>query len=94
LVSYEWEQRYFHGSLIAVHKNNQFFAYAIKMDTTGKVRVFHRKSNEKILLKSFKGRIVDLAFAYIDSEVLLACLDESGSLQIFNITIDLDSKIQ
>ena len=93
-MNYEWEQRYYHGQLIAVHKSSQYFAYSIRVDQSGKVRIFQRKLNEKCLLKSFTGRVVDLAFAYTDAQVLLGCVDETGCLQIFNVTLDADSKMQ
>ncbi|CAF0712129.1 unnamed protein product [Brachionus calyciflorus] len=94
LVNYEWEQRYSYGNLIAIHKSGEYFAYAIRMENSGKVRVFHRKLNEKLLLKSFKGRVVDLSFAYSDQDVILGCVDETGSLQVFKVFLDSDSKIQ
>lgn len=94
LVNYEWEQRYNNGNLIAVHKSGQYFAYSIRLDNNGKVRIFHKKLNEKVLLKSFKGRVVDLSFAHYDFQILLGCVDETGCLQIFKITLDADSKIQ
>lgn len=94
LVNFEWEQRFTNGNLIAVHKSNQFFAYSIRLDANGKVRVFNRKLNEKILLKSFKGRVVDIAFAHCDSQILLGCVDETGALQIFRLQLDQESKIQ
>ncbi len=94
IVSYEWEQRYTNGNLIAIHKSGQYFAYAIRMDNSGKVRVFHKKLNEKLLIKSFTCRVVDLAFAHYDQDILLGCMDENGGLQIFKINVDADSKIQ
>ena len=94
IVNYEWEQRYNYGNMIAVHKSGQFFAYSLKIENTGKVKVFHKKLNEKVLLKSFRGRVVDLSFAYYDPEILLGCVDETGCLQIFKITVDTDSKMQ
>ena len=53
----------------------------------------HNKLNEKCLLESFNGRIVDLSFAHIDAEVLLGCVDESGC-EIFKVTLDAESKMQ
>ncbi len=94
IVNYDWEPRYYNGNLIAVHKNGQFFAYSIKVDNSGKVRVFSKKMNDKALLKSFTGRVVDLSFAYCDTEVLLGCVDEIGCLQIFKITTDADTKME
>lgn len=92
-MNYDWEQRYTNGNLIAVHKSGQFFAYSIRLDGNGKVRVFNRRLNEKTLLKSFKGRVVDVAFAYCDTPILLGCVDEIGSLQIFQLLLDSNSKI-
>jgi hypothetical protein len=79
--------------MIAVHKSGQYFAYSIRVDQSGKVRVFHRKLNEKCLIKSFTGRVVDLSFAFCDTEVLLGCVDETGCLQIFLVTLDTNSKM-
>ena len=94
IVNYEWEQRFNYGNMIAVHKSGQYFAYSLRIENSGKVKVFHKKLNEKVLLKSFRGRVVDLAFAYYDLEILLGCVDETGCLQIFKITVDADSKMQ
>ena len=94
IVNYEWDQRFNNGHLISVHKSGLYFAYSIRVNQTGKVRIFHKKLNEKVLLKSFTGRVVDLSFAHCDQEVLLGCLDEIGCLQIFQITLDSDSKMQ
>jgi hypothetical protein len=93
IVNYDWDQWFNNGQLISVHKSGQFFAYSIHTNSVGKVRVFHKRLNEKILLKSFTGRIVDLSFAYYDQEVLLGCLDETGCLQIYKITLE-NNKIQ
>lgn len=94
IVNFEWEQRYSYGNMIAVHKSGQYFAYSIRVDNSGKVKVFNKKLNEKVLLRSFRGRVVDLSFAYYDAEVLLGCVDETGCLQIFKITLDSHSKMQ
>lgn len=94
IVNYEWEQRYNQGNMIAVHKSGQYFAYAIRVDNNGKVKVFNKKLNDKVLLKSFKGRVMDLSFAHCDSEILLGCVDETGCCQIFKISLDHESRIQ
>lgn len=94
IVNYEWEQRYTHGNMIAVHKSGQYFAYSIRVDNNGKVKVFNKKLNEKVLLKSFKGRVVDLSFAHFDAEILLGCVDETGCAQIFKIELDQDAKMK
>lgn len=96
IVSYEWEQRYTNGNLIAVSKGGKYFAYAIRLQNAGKVRIFYKKMNESTLLKTFKGRVVDLAFAYQDEpdDVYLGVVDETGSLQVFKIFLDAENKIQ
>jgi hypothetical protein len=94
IVNYEWDQWFNNGQLISVHKSGTFFAYSIQANSTGKVRVFHKKLSEKILLKSFTGRVVDLSFAHYDLEVLLGCLDETGCLQVFKIYLENNHKIQ
>ena len=94
IVNYEWDQWFNNGQLISVHKSGTFFAYSIQANSTGKVRVFHKKLSEKILLKSFTGRVVDLSFAHYDLEVLLGCLDETGCLQVFKIYLEIYHKIQ
>ena len=94
IVNYEWEQRYTHGNMIAVHKSGQYFAYSIRVENSGKVKVFNKRLNEKVLLKSFKGRVLDLSFAHYDTEVLLGCVDETGCCQVFKITLDQDLKLQ
>lgn len=80
--------------MIAVHKSGQYFAYSIRVDNNGKVKVFNKKLNEKVLLKSFKGRVVDLSFAHFDAEILLGCVDETGCAQIFKIELDQDAKMK
>jgi len=77
-----------------VHKSGLYFAYSIRVENNGKVKVFNKKLNEKVLLKSFKGRVLDLSFAHFDAQILLGCVDESGCTQIFQISLDQDSKMQ
>jgi enhancer of mRNA-decapping protein 4 len=73
-----------------VHKSSQYFAYAIHKEKNDQVHIFNQKLNEKCLLKSFSGRVVDLSFAHYDADVLLGCVDELG-LKIFEISKDEDS---
>lgn len=93
-MNYEWEHRYFSGNLIAVHKSQQYFAYALRTPGDGKVRVFHKKLNEKALIKSFKGRVVDLSFAHYDAQIILGCVEDTGCLQIFKISLVDEAKIE
>jgi hypothetical protein len=77
---------------VTVHKSLGYHAYAIFAKDMGKVRIFN-KHKESSLLKTYKGRVVDLAFAYCDEEVLLAFIDETGCLQIYEIVTDENNKI-
>ena len=94
IVNHGWEQRYTHGNMIAVHKSGQYFAYSENVENSGKVKVLNKKLNETVLLKSFKGRVLDLSFAHYDAEVLLGCVDQTGCCQVFKITLDQDLKLQ
>jgi hypothetical protein len=55
----------------------------------GCVRVMHKKSSERGLLKSFNGKVVDLSFAHCD-EILLGCIDETATTKVFKVTFEED----
>lgn len=59
----------------------------------GVVRLINRKTAERALLKDFVGRVCDLSFAFISSRILLACVDEPGSLFVYEIKEDTENKI-
>ena len=50
-------------------------------------------SNARVLLTSFSGKVIDLAFAFCD-EVLLGCIDETANVQIYKLEVDNTAKIQ
>ncbi|XP_067652269.1 enhancer of mRNA-decapping protein 4-like isoform X1 [Haliotis asinina] len=84
VVNYDWEPKYYIGNLVAVHRDNDFVAYVLKGKSNGVVRVISRKSAERVLLKDFNGRVIDVAFAHTD-EILLAAVDEIGNLFVHEI---------
>ena len=77
LVNFGWQLAYHPGQLVAApppvpsstasSSSSQLLAYAIV--TPGKregvVRVTHRKTHERILLKGMRGKVKDLAFAKV-----------------------------
>lgn len=57
----------------------------------GAVRVYHRSTEDRALLRGMHGQVHDLSFAYISAQTLLACIDEEGNLYVFNIELDADN---
>lgn len=49
------------------------------------VRVVNRETAERALLKGMEGLVQDIAFAHIATEIILACVDETGNLFIYSI---------
>ena len=48
------------------------------------LRLIHKESNNRVLLKGFVGAILDVSFAHAGSN-LLACVDQGGNLQIWDL---------
>ena len=48
------------------------------------LRLIHKESKNRVLLKGFIGAILDVSFAHAGSN-LLACVDEGGNLQIWDL---------
>ncbi|PVD21395.1 hypothetical protein C0Q70_19568 [Pomacea canaliculata] len=92
LVNHAWESRYYYGNLVAVHRDNDFVAFALAGKPGGVVRILSRRTVERALLKGFSGSVVDVAFAHSE-EVLLACVDEMGNLFVYNCQSAKDGKI-
>ncbi|XP_014680803.1 PREDICTED: enhancer of mRNA-decapping protein 4-like isoform X2 [Priapulus caudatus] len=90
VVTYNWETKLYFGNLIAIHQSGIYVAYILKKTPgpDGIVRLVNRKSAERVLLRNFVGCVCDIAFAYINSHILLACVDEPGSLFVYEITED------
>ncbi len=95
LVNFGWQHNYHHGQLLSA--TNKLLAYAIV--TPGKregvVRVTHRKSGQRTLLKGMRGKVKDLAFARIKGgESILGCVDEVGNLFVFSIAENADQTLK
>jgi hypothetical protein len=59
----------------------------------GVVRVYHRLTTERCLLKGYRGKVVDIAFARLHT-VLLGSVDEEGNMLIYEIQTGGDSKLK
>ncbi|OCT82169.1 enhancer of mRNA-decapping protein 4-like isoform X2 [Xenopus laevis] len=91
VAKYDWEQKYYCGNLIAV--SNDYIAYATRgANGSAMVRVLSLTTAERILLKGITGSVTDLAFAHLKSNQL-ACLDEAGSLFVWQLSMT-NGKIQ
>ncbi|CAG5131068.1 unnamed protein product [Candidula unifasciata] len=94
VVNHVWDLKYYHGNLVAVHRDAVYMAYVIqggaKGKNSGNVRVISRKSAHRVLLKDFAGSVVDIAFA-LSSDIYLAAADESGSVHVYYFTMEGDS---
>lgn len=55
------------------------------------IRVANPDTNQRALIKDIKGLVQDLAFAFIPSQIILACIDEEGNLFVYNINNTPDS---
>ncbi|KAK7478360.1 hypothetical protein BaRGS_00030364 [Batillaria attramentaria] len=92
VVNHAWEQRYYYGNLVAVHRDGDFVAFVLKGKSGGNVRIISRRTAERALLKGFTGSVLDVAFAHSE-EVILAAVDETGSLFVYTCQLGQDGKI-
>ncbi|XP_077312780.1 enhancer of mRNA-decapping protein 4 isoform X1 [Lithobates pipiens] len=91
VAKYDWEQKYYYGSLIAV--SNAYLAYATRgSNGSAMIRVLSVTTADRILLKGITGSVTDLAFAHLNSNQL-ACLDEAGNLFVWRLKME-GGKIQ
>ncbi|XP_005096324.1 enhancer of mRNA-decapping protein 4 [Aplysia californica] len=89
VVKHVWELKYYHGNLVAVHRDADFVAYVLRGQSGGNVRVISRKTAHRVLLKTFSGNVLDIAFALSD-DVYLAAVDETGSLYVHSFVMEGD----
>lgn len=89
IVDYKWETKNYPGHLIAVHIDGKHIAYVINVNnkisrTEGMVRVVNATSGLRALIKGMSGEVLDLQFAHIKNERILASID-SSSLYVHKI---------
>ena len=58
----------------------------------GVVRVVNRMTSQRGLIKGMEGLIQDIAFAYIEYQVWLAIVDETGNLFVYMVEEDEATK--
>lgn len=85
VVDYNWELRFYVGQLLAVHLNGHVIAYGMKGKKGGMIRVTNLESNRRALIREMNGLVQDISFALIPQQIVLACVDEEGSLFVYNI---------
>ncbi|XP_012157924.1 enhancer of mRNA-decapping protein 4 homolog [Ceratitis capitata] len=80
IVDYKWEVKNYPGHLIAVHMDGKHIAYVINVNNKvsrveGMVRVVKAQSGLRALIKGMSGEVLDLQFAHIETEHILASID-------------------
>uniref|UniRef100_A0A131XR08 Putative enhancer of mrna-decapping protein 4 n=1 Tax=Ixodes ricinus TaxID=34613 RepID=A0A131XR08_IXORI len=87
IVDYGWELKYNLGKHVCVHVSGTYLAYAIRAATSpsGAVRVLNHKTGERTLVKGLRGLVQDMGFAWLSSRILLAIVDEYGTLYVYEI---------
>ncbi|KAL8593052.1 hypothetical protein ACOMHN_017978 [Nucella lapillus] len=92
VVQHMWDQRYYHGNLVAVHQDGEFVAFSIKTKSACAIRVMHNTSSDRKLIRGFTGSVVDVAFAH-SSEVIVAGVDDLGTLLVYACKLDQQGDI-
>lgn len=49
------------------------------------VRVTNLETNQRALIKEMNGVVQDISFALIPQQIVLGCVDEEGSLFVYNV---------
>ena len=60
----------------------------------GVLRIAHRHSSERCLVRRFHGQIVDVAFANVLREVVVAVVDEVGGVYVYAVCAGADNKLK
>lgn len=62
-----------------------FYLYCIADPSEGLVRVIKRETGERCLIKGLDSLIEDISFAHLYEIIILACIDQSGTVNIYAI---------
>lgn len=60
----------------------------------GMLRISNQQTSERTLVRSFTGQIVDIGFANVVDAVLVAAIDDTGCLQVFQVHTKEDLRIE
>ncbi|XP_067132406.1 enhancer of mRNA-decapping protein 4-like isoform X2 [Centruroides vittatus] len=93
IVDFGWETKFYVGKLISVHLSGTYLAYALKgrRIREGIIRVINPKTGSHSTIKA-RRQVKDLAFAHKTDQVILAFVDNVGSLFVYEILED-DGKL-
>ncbi|XP_065357524.1 enhancer of mRNA-decapping protein 4 homolog [Calliphora vicina] len=91
IVDYIWEVKHYPGHLIAVDIDEKYIAYVINVNNKvsrmeGMVRVVNTAKGLRALIKGMSGEVLDLQFAHIEKEKVLASID-ANSLYVHKIVL-------
>uniref|UniRef100_A0A1B0CH76 Uncharacterized protein n=1 Tax=Lutzomyia longipalpis TaxID=7200 RepID=A0A1B0CH76_LUTLO len=82
IVDYKWEVKNYSGRLIAIHLDGKHIAYSIKVNNhgtaEGMVRVVNVQTGQRSLIKGMANEVLDLQFAYLETQIILGCIDEAS----------------
>lgn len=86
IVDFGWETKFYVGKLISVHLSGIYMAYALKgrRIREGIIRVINPKTGSHSTIKA-RRQVKDLAFAHKTDQVILAFVDNIGSLFVYEI---------
>ncbi|KAI6654339.1 Enhancer of mRNA-decapping protein 4-like [Oopsacas minuta] len=82
LTNQQWDLKRLTDNLIC--ENENFLAYILHGKNGCLVRLMHKQSKQRQLIKSFQSTVVDLVFVHIGYD-MIACLELSGTLTVWSI---------
>ena len=83
ITNQNWELPAHPGHMVA--SNSNYIAYVIEGRSGYVLRLIHRQTNSRTLLKGFTGAILDVGFAP-GSSSLLASVDQGGNLFVWDLS--------
>ena len=82
LANQQWELKRPTDNLIC--ENDNFFAYILHGKNGCLVRLIHKQSEQRELIKTFTSTVVDLVFVHTACDVI-ACLELSGNITVWSL---------
>ena len=83
ITNQSWELPVHPGNMVA--SNSNYIAYVLEGRSGYVVRLIHRHTNSRTLLKGFTGPVLDVAFSP-SAASLLACVDQGGNLFVWDLS--------
>lgn len=85
LVEYRWEANAYKGNLVAVNREGSFVAYILQGPKGSAVRVYHKQTKQRGLIKRLEGQATDVAWAYCVRPLFLGVADEGGNFYVHQV---------